>query len=271
MTGVRVRTLLTTVVLAAACMDAAAQSAVCDSVRPGDTVSTVARRLTGRADSHNEPWFRVFDRSRSRVISRARYDRLLSGWQVCVPAMRAVRNGSGMTRRTESIATRGLPQPSASAQRSSSLQPTSRRRALELAFFLFGAAALGVAIACGWLSLEQVVIKRRAFECEMLAFGRAFVNAFERPLLVDGVADRPVLSRMRCVPREHRLDILLAPGAGRRYPNLADHKRNLDYDVSRIAHHLRHHAFVPSRPRAEGQWVVIPFYFRPGPETGAVV
>jgi hypothetical protein len=128
-----------------------------------------------------------------------------------------------------------------------------------------------MAMACGWLSLEQVALKRQAFKCEMLAFGRAFVNDFERPLLVDGVADRPVLSRMRCMPRKHRLDILLAPGAGHRYPNLADHKRNLDYDVSRIAHHLRHHAFVPSPPRAEGQWVVIPFYFRPGPETGAVV
>jgi hypothetical protein len=54
---------LTTVLLAAASVDGRAQSAVCDTVRPGDTASMVARRLTGRADSHREPWFRVFDRS----------------------------------------------------------------------------------------------------------------------------------------------------------------------------------------------------------------
>jgi hypothetical protein len=41
--------------------------------------------------------------------------------------------------------------------------------------------------------------------------------------------------------------------------------------VCRIAHHLRHHAFVPSPPRAEGRWVVVPFYFRPGRKTGAAV
>ena len=60
MTRVYVRTFLTTVVLAAASLDAAAQSAVCETVRPGDTASTVARRLTGRADSYDEPWFRPF-------------------------------------------------------------------------------------------------------------------------------------------------------------------------------------------------------------------
>ena len=54
----------------------ACESAVCETVRPGDTASTVAHRLTGRADSYDEPWFRIFDRSRSLVIPRARDHRL---------------------------------------------------------------------------------------------------------------------------------------------------------------------------------------------------
>jgi hypothetical protein len=270
-TRVYVRTFLTTVVLAAASLDAAAQSAVCETVRPDDTASTVARRLTGRADSYDEPWFRIFDRSRSLVIPRARYDRLQSGWQVCVPAMRAARHAAGIIPRAMPTAARSLPRGSMSAKRSSVLEATSSRRALGLAFLLLGIVASGAAVVCGWQSVEQIVMKRKALEREMLAFGRAFLNDFEQPLLVAGVGDRPVHARMRCVPRERRIEILLAPGSGRRYPNLADHRRNVEYDVCRIAHHLRHHPFVPSPPRSEGQWVVIPFYFRPGPKTGAVV
>lgn len=113
-------------------------------------------------------------------------------------------------------------------------------------------------------------MKRHTLKLQMLVFGRAFLSDFERPLRVDGVADRPVHARIRFVPRQQRLDILLAPGSGRRYPNLADHKRNVEYDVHRIAHHLRNHHFVPSAPRAEGKWVVIPFQFQPGPKTGVV-
>ena len=270
MTGVSLRTFLTAVVLAAVSVDAGAQSAVCETVRPGDTASTVARRLTGRADSQDEPWFRVFDRSRSRVIPRPQYGRLQSGWQACVPTMRAVAHASATIPRTVSTPTRSLAQRTMSAAPSSVLDATSRSRAQELAFLLLGLAASGAAVICGWRSVEGIVLKRKALKRQMLAFGRAFLSDFERPLLVSGVVDRPVHARMRCVPRERRLDILLAPGAGRRYPNLADHRRNVEYDVCRITQHLRHHAFVPIPPRAEGPWVVIPFFFRPGPKTGAL-
>lgn len=273
MTRVFVRTFLTSVVLAAASLDVAAQSAVCDTVRPGDTASTVAWRLTGRANSHDERWFRVFDRSRLRVIPKARYDKLLSGWQACVPAMRAARPASGITRRTESTPPRRLPQTSVGirAEGSSPLDVTSSRGAVTLASLLLGTVVLGAVIGWGWERVEGALMKRKAIKHEMVMFSRAFVTDFGRGLLIDGVAAPPIHARMRCVPRKRRLDILLAPGAGRRYPNLADHRRNLEYDVCRIAHHLRHPAFVPCPPRAEGQWVVIPFYFRPGHKRGAVV
>ena len=150
MTRVYVRTVLTTVVLAAASLDAAAQSAVCETVRPGDTASTVARRLTGRADSYDEPWFRIFDRSRSLVIPRARYGRLQSGWQVCVPAMRAAQHASRTIPRAIPAAARSLPRGSMSAKRSSVLEATSSSKATGLAFLLLGIVASGAAVVCGW-------------------------------------------------------------------------------------------------------------------------
>jgi hypothetical protein len=286
-TRVCVRTFLTTVVLAAASADAGAQSAVCEMVRPGDTAAPVSRRLTGRASGHGEPWFRVFDQSRSRVIPKARYSRLQSGWQACVPAMRAVRHVAETVPRTASTATRALPQgPISAAALSSNLLASSNPRTQELGFLLLALAASGAAVVCGCRSIEQAAMRRHRLKLQMLVFGRAFLSDFERPLRVDGFVDRPVHARIRFVPRQQRLDILLAPGSGRRYPNLVDHKRNVEYDVHRIAHHLRNHHFVPSAPRAEGKWVVIPFHFQlglsgvegpglsgvegPGPKTGVV-
>jgi hypothetical protein len=257
-------------VLAAASVDALAQSAVCEIVRAGDTASTVSRRLTGSADSHDQPWFRIFDGSRSRVIPRAGYNSLQPGWQACVPTTRVARRAAAAVPRTAPAVTRALPRASTSAGSSRVPEATDNRQSLELALLLLGLGAAGAAVVCGLQSVEQVAMKRKALKRDMLAFGRAFLNDFERPLLVDGVANRPVHARMRCVPRKRRLDILLAPASGRRYPNLTDHRRNVEYDVSRIAHHLRKHPFVPSAPRAEGEWVVIPFHFRPGPKTGAV-
>ena len=151
------------------------------------------------------------------------------------------------------------------------LAASSDPRTQQLGFLLLALAASGAAVVCGCRSIEQAAMKRHRLKLQMLVFGRAFLNDFERPLRVDGVAERPVHARIRFMPRQQRLDILLAPGSGRRYPNLADHKRNVEYDVHRIAHHLRNHPFVPSAPRAEGKWVVIPFRFEPGPKTGVAL
>jgi hypothetical protein len=160
---------------------------------------------------------------------------------------------------------------SAAALPSNLLAAASNPRTQQLGFLLLALTASGAAVVCGCRSLEQAAMKRHTLKLQMLVFGRAFLSDFERPLRVEGVADRPVDARIRFLPRQRRLDILLAPGSGRRYPNLDDHKRNLEYDVRRIAHDLRNHPFVPSAPRAEGKWVVIPFHFQPRPKTGVVV
>src|SRR5574339_857574 len=134
-------------------------------VRPGDTASTVSRRLTGRATSHDESWFRVFDRARSRVIPRAQYHRLQSGWQACVPAIRAVRRAPAAGPRAAPAQTRALPLGPTTAVRSSVVAAmTFDRRTLEVSLLLLGLAVSGAAVVCGWRSLEQVAIKRKALE-----------------------------------------------------------------------------------------------------------
>ena len=68
-------------------------------------------------------------------------------------------------------------------------------------------------------------------------------------------------SRLRLAPARRRLDVLLAPADGRTYPNLFDHRRNVEYDVERVVWLLRGEPFINGRPYARGPWVVIPFYF----------
>jgi hypothetical protein len=143
--------------------------------------------------------------------------------------------------------------------------------ASELALLCLGAAAFGAAIGLGLEGVERIRMKRRALKREMQRFGDLFVTSFEQSLMIDGVATPPVRARLRCVPGDRRLDILVAPVPGRRYPNLVDHRRNVEYDVARITGGLTHFAFVPKPLHAEGQWVVIPFRFEPGLKTGAVV
>jgi hypothetical protein len=94
----------------------------------------------------------------------------------------------------------------------------------------------------------------------MTAFGRRFVNEFERPLFRNRPADAVSRSRLRLVPRRRRLEILLAPPAGRTYPNLVDHRMNVEYDVDRIVTILDDGRFVNAPLYSNGEWVVIPFH-----------
>src|SRR5262249_39294982 len=88
--------------------------------------------------------------------------------------------------------------------------------------------------------------------------GHAFVAAFARPLIDSSSSVPPIEVRMRFVRRVQQLEISIAPGAGRRYPNLIDHKRNVEYDVKRVMRVLGNHFVVSDRLRAVGKWVVVP-------------
>jgi hypothetical protein len=149
--------------------------------------------------------------------------------------------------------------------------PATRDLAAEFALLLLGAAAFGTVIGFGWQRVEQFLARREAVMREMEGFAYEFLKDFARSLLVEGVITHPIRARLRCAPRDGRLEILVAPAAGRRYPNLDDHRKNVEYDIDRITQGLGHHAFVRSPLHAEGPWVVIPFQFEPSPKTGAAV
>ena len=256
--------------------DAVAQSLVCQTIRPGETASAVALRLTGRADSRLQPWFRIVNRNRN-VVPKARYNGVLAGWHACVPTTRlkralpAVAKASTVQRVPGAAAQaqvvpvpQMLPLPIGEA-------PLSRDPVTALALLGLWSAGLGAAIGIGCQGLERFQKKREAMTREMQGFGSQFLKDFERPLIIEGIQARPIRARLRCDPGDRRLEILVAPAAGRRYPNLGDHRHNVEYDVDRITQRLHHAAFVRRPLRAEGPWVVIPFEFTLSPGRGAAV
>jgi hypothetical protein len=89
-------------------------------------------------------------------------------------------------------------------------------------------------------------------------FAHRFISEFERPLVPYDSTKRALQSRVRR-RRRGRFDILLAPGVGRRYPNLTDHKRNVEYDVARVMDVLGDDAFVSGELSIDADWVVVPF------------
>ena len=96
----------------------------------------------------------------------------------------------------------------------------------------------------------------------MQRFGERFVREFERPLLERRAGAAPIRAQLRAHAGRGRLDVWLAPNAGRRYPNLSDHKDNVVYDVARVSQLLQDPSFVCTAPYAQGGWVVIPFQFQ---------
>ncbi len=95
----------------------------------------------------------------------------------------------------------------------------------------------------------------------MSHFAYRFVREFERPL-VQQPTEPPLRSRLRLSPARARLKILLAPGQGRRYPNLSDHRKNVEYDVVRVLQSLADDSFVPDSLYSQAGWVVVSFRFK---------
>jgi hypothetical protein len=123
---------------------------------------------------------------------------------------------------------------------------------------------LGAAVvvaALGFLILGEYVRRGSAARIFMTQFAYLFVQEFERPLLQ--YAEEPAMrAQLRVRPYRARLDICLAPGNGRRYPNLSDHRKNVEYDVGRVLSAIADESFVCGRLRMREGWVVVPFRFR---------
>ena len=231
---------------------AAAEPTACYTIQPGDTAAFISLRLTGNIQQRLEPWFRIVDASRSRIVPKSEYGRIRPGWYACIPSSRL----SLEWRREHPPRT--ADGTAATARR---LQTFARG---DLAVAWWGVAVLMMALLAR--AARQYVNRRRAIISVMERFGERFISEFERPLIQPGCVERPVESRLRVIPRRGRLEILLAPAGRRRYPNLSDHRRNVKYDVERVLGLLRDERFAGGQLWTHGRWVVVPCRFRAGSE-----
>jgi len=218
----------------------------CYEIRAGDTAARLAQRFSGNEFNRYQTWFQIVDPVTGTFIAKSRYNVIQSGWHVCVATdvlrMRPIPAGYAAV-------SPGLPVLAATAVpvRAAAMDP--RMLWWTPLFVLIS----GLLLAWSWKHIDE----RRARVEVMKRFGNRFIFEFERPLSRN-VSKRPIRSRLRCAPGRRKVEILVAPANGHRYPNLIDHRRNLEYDVERVLRLLRHEPFIGGSPYAEGQWVVIP-------------
>ena len=134
---------------------------------------------------------------------------------------------------------------------------TANGRTYDIGF----AVRIGLAVflvMLSWSLLEEYLRQTWRVPAPLRHHAQQFVEAFERPLLRQSSTGPPIRSRLRYLPAREEVEILIAPSAGRRYPNLSDHKINVEYDVRRVLRLLEDYLVVSRPLRVEGQWVVIP-------------
>jgi hypothetical protein len=129
-------------------------------------------------------------------------------------------------------------------------------------------AALVVGAVLVWQAMDEYLVRREVTVDAMKRFGQTFVREFERPLRQSNGADRPIQSQLRASPDRGRLEILLCPGGGHRYPNLSDHRTNVLYDVTRVLKLLHDERFVCEQVYSKGPWVVVPFQYQSAKQAG---
>jgi len=235
----------------------------CVKIRTDETVASVARRVTGDAGNMQASWFQIVNPTTSRPVPKTRYGFIFAGWNACTTVDDALPEAT-IEPAAQVLSTAQVLSSPAVAD-----DPPNRPVEPELATVVVWAPAaiwstvvLALALTC-WL-VDVYLAGRRDTLSAMKLYAERFVEEFERPLIQPHLSRRPIQSRVRFKPGRARFDVLLAPDAGLRYPNLADHKGNVMYDVVRIQRALSEHAFVSSRPYARGRWVVVPFRFRVG-------
>jgi hypothetical protein len=256
---------------------AVAQSFVCSAMTRGESASHAARRVTGNGQNAYQQWFQIMDRS-SRFIPKSQYDRIGAGWRACVvkPAIRSVSSNanhveehevatvSGIPNVTEAAAV--LPAPTRLTRATAAVSPQRAAagglrsfRGIDLTMLWLCAAI--VVPWFGWQIVDDYLTRRQTASIVVQCFVQRFVDEFERPLVRSDVGERPLRSRLRFGVRRGRFSILLAPGEGRVYPNLVDHKKNVEYDVDRVMRLIADHSFVSGAPYTRAGWIVVPFHF----------
>jgi len=226
----------------------------CFAIRPGDTAARLALRFTGSKDNRSRAWFQIIDPVTAAIIPKSRYDEIEPGWQVCV-ASEMLKPGLAQPQLLP-VSTSGVAPPQPSVPYRSTGIAAIDPSGIWWVVPLFVAVS-GAGFAWGWKRIDE----RRARVEVLRAFGEKFIREFEKPLRRNATSP-PVKSRVRFVPRRLRVDILIAPAGGRTYPNLVDHKRNVEYDVERVMRLLRDASFVNGPLYAQGSWVVVPCRFQ---------
>jgi len=259
--------------LCGAPLRAHAQQFVCSPIESGDTASRLARRLTGNARAVYTNAFQIRDPARQMFVPKSQYRRPLSThWEACVarepvkaPLAYApvLASASPAMPPAEPVITSAplTVAPVRSVAGSSNGSPSG-----VVSIATIGSAVVAILLfyvtTRGWLSPRPAPpVLQRA--------GEEFVNAFAQPLIDSSARVPPIRARLRFVHHAGRLEISIAPGAGRRYPNLGDHKSNVEYDVTRVMRTLGGHVVVSDRLRASGKWVVIPIRLADQEQTGA--
>ena len=119
---------------------------------------------------------------------------------------------------------------------------------------------IGLVLAVGLMGsgLYDLVRDRTA----LIRFGERFVREFERPLVRRRPSEPVVEARLRVRPYRAQVHVMLAPRDGRPYPNLVDHKQNVEYDVERVLGVLKDQRFVHGPLSAQGRWVIVPLHLQ---------
>lgn len=217
-----------------------AQGLTCVAIRPGDTAVRLAERLTGDAARWHEPWFHIVDTAASRSIAKREYARILPGWRACVQRPGRITAGEA---------------PFVAVQQAWSSRAWVQRLAIVDAR-VWWAVILVSALVFVW-GTAGYERDRRTMVNIMAVFGEQFIREFERPLRRPGSDGRALNTKLHFKPGLRRLDILLAPNDGRTYPNLTDHRNNLEYDVGRVMRLLNDERFVEERLLGRGRWVIV--------------
>ena len=217
---------------------------ICYPVVHGDTVTAISARLTQYAGNWREPGFQIFDPVQARFVPKARYRSIQPGWQACVvePLLRR----SVIPRAENRVAT-GRAAPSTALH---------SRTVSHLRWWWLTLLCSAVLTA---LFLIQTRVQRRRVRRRILqGFGTAFIREFERPLIEERGARAALRAQLSVCSRRGSMDVRLAPSKGRTYPNLSDHRANVEYDVHRVISALNDRRFICGPLKTHGEWVTIP-------------
>jgi hypothetical protein len=228
----------------------------CFLIQHGDTAARLAKHFTGDAHSRHQPWFQIVNPTTETFVPKSRYGLIQAGWHVCV-ATELLRQGSAQSRSPLVAAGAPVLRQTGASTRQTAISSSVLWWAVPLVVVVFG-------LLLTWVVGGKYFGERQANLDTMKLFGDKFISEFERPLFRRCASEPAVKSRLRFTPRRQTLEVLLAPAEGRTYPNLFDHRRNVEYDVERVLRLLRDASFTNGPLSTEGPWVVIPFRLETG-------